>query len=63
MTREAFLPFSVGKWTDSTDINALVWDWRIKMSIKKILVIYFKSLVENKDKINVIIFSNVPQSN
>uniref|UniRef100_A0A8C9F7R4 Uncharacterized protein n=1 Tax=Pavo cristatus TaxID=9049 RepID=A0A8C9F7R4_PAVCR len=44
VSQEAFLPFSIGKFADSTNISGLSWDCRSKTSIKDLLVVYFKPL-------------------
>lgn len=46
VSREAFLPFSIGKITDTTKISGLGWGCRSKTSIEDLLVIYFNPLCE-----------------
>lgn len=48
VSQEAFLPFSIGKFTDATNISGLGWDCRSKTSIKDLLVIYFKPVCEKQ---------------
>lgn len=48
VSQEAFLPFSIGKFTDSTNVSGLGWGCRSKTSLKDLLVIYFNPLCEKQ---------------
>lgn len=67
VSQEAFLPFSIGKCTDSTSIHGLD-DYRVvTVELRCLLKICWsfilKLFVENSAKTNMIISSNVSQSN